>query len=121
MSETVPKAAPRESAGQRQARLRERSARQREALQGHWRRVEPTLDRIDSAVARLRRLAEHPLTLALGAVAATAFVASRRGRRMLGGVRLGWRMATRGATLLSFWRALHARGTSRSRTPARHQ
>lgn len=120
MSEAAPRAVLRESAGQRQARLRERSALQREALQGHWRRVEPTLDRIDSTVARLRRLAEHPLTLALVAVAATALVASRRGRRMLGGVRIGWRVATRGATLLSFWRALHAHGRSRSRTTARH-
>ena len=119
MIEATRHAPVRESAEQRQAQLRARIGRQREALHQNWRRIEPTLARIDTTVARLRRLREHPITLALLAVTGTAVLVSRRGRRLLGGARLGLRLAARGATALSLWAALRRISTPRARPPAR--
>lgn len=98
----------RESAAQRQARLRVRSAHQREAFEAHWRRIEPTLHAVDAAVARLRGLRSHPIALGLAAVSAGGLLARGRGRRMLRRVRRAWRLAAGASIALSAWRALRA-------------
>lgn len=115
MSEPKPRAA-RDSAVRRQARLRALSAAQRDSLGARWQQVEPTLNRIDSAVAGLRRLREHPVALALLAVSASGLITSRRGRRMLGVARASWRFGLRAATVFSLWRAV--RPPSGYRDPA---
>lgn len=97
-----------ESAAQRQARLRLRSARQREALQADWQRIAPTLSAVDAAVARLRRLRNHPVALGLAALSATSLLAGGRGRRLLGRMRTGWRLAAGVSVLSALWRALRA-------------
>lgn len=103
-----------ESAAQRQARLRLRSARQREALEADWQRIAPTLSAVDAAMARLRRLRNHPVALGLATLSATGLLAGGRGRRLLGRMRTGWRLATGASVLLTLWRALRAARGGRS-------
>lgn len=109
-----------ESAAQRLARLRTLSALQRDGFAARWQRIEPTLARVDVALGRVRRLREHPLALALLAISATGLVASRRGRRLVGMLRLGWRFGLRAATVASLWRAVRTLASPDvSRAPAR--
>ena len=96
---------------QRQARLRTLSGLQRDALAARWQRVAPTLERIDDAVERVRRVRQHPLTLGLLALSATGLVASRRGRRLLAMLHVGWRFGLRAVTVASLWRAMRAPAT----------
>jgi hypothetical protein len=98
----------RESAAERQARLRALVALQRDALDAQWQQLVPVTERVDTGLARLRRLREHPLALGLLAVAASAALVSRRGRRLFGPLRSGWRLGVRAATLISLWQS--ARG-----------
>lgn len=110
----------RESAAQRLARLRALSTLQRDGLAARWQRIEPTLERVDLALGRVRRLREHPLALGLLAVSATGLVASRRGRRLFGMLRFGWRFGLRAATVASLWRAVRTLASPDvSRAPAR--
>ncbi len=105
-----------ESAARRQARLRALSALQREALAARWQHIAPAVERVDAALARVRRLREHPLALGVLALSATGLVASRRGRRVLATLQFGWRLGLRAATVASLWRAV--RTLSRSTTAA---
>ncbi|HRA77709.1 MAG TPA: YqjK family protein [Burkholderiaceae bacterium] len=95
-----------ETAAQRQARLRTISALQRDALDARWQQLAPTLERVDSALARLRQLRRNPLALGLLAISASSLLVSRRGRQLIGGVRTGWRLAMRAATVVSLWQAV---------------
>ena len=95
-----------ETAAQRQARLRTISALQRDALEARWQQLAPTVERVDTALARLRQLRRHPVALGLLAMSASGLLVSRRGRRLIGGVRAGWRVAMRAATVVSLWQAV---------------
>lgn len=96
----------RESAARRQLRLRASSAVQREQLEAHWQHIVPALDGVDLALDRVRRLRRHPLALGLLALSATGWIVSRRGPRLVGTLRLVWRVGLRAATLASLWRAV---------------
>lgn len=94
-----------ETPAQRQARLRTLAALQRDALGARWGRLSPTLERGDAVLARLRRLRQHPVALALLAASASGLLVSRRGRRVVGALRTGWKLGLRAATVFSLWRA----------------
>ena len=98
--------AVRESAVERQARLRALVARQRDALDAHWQPLVPAIGRVDAVLTRLRRLREHPLALTLLAATASGALVTRRGRRLFGALRAGWRIGLRAATLVSLWKAV---------------
>ncbi|MBC6960473.1 MAG: hypothetical protein DWB43_13210 [Lautropia sp.] len=113
-------AARRDSAARRLARLRALSALQRDALAVRWRRIEPSIERIDLALSRARRLREHPIALGVLAASAIGLIASRRGRRLFGTLRLGWRLGLRAATVASLWRAVRTLASpDASQAPAR--
>ncbi len=109
----------RESAAQRLARLRALSTLQRDGLAAHWQRIEAAFTRVDDALGRVRRLRKHPLALGLLAMSATGLLASRRGRRLAGMLRLGWRFGLRAATVVSLWRTVRTLASADpSRAPA---
>ena len=95
-----------ETAAQRQARLRTISALQRDALEERWHQLAPTVQRVDTALARVQQLRRHPVALGLLAMSASSLLVTRRGRRLIGGVRAGWRLAARAATVVSLWQAV---------------